>query len=37
MKDAKSITICGSLRFKEHIMKETERLELDGNCVLSIV
>lgn len=37
MKDAKVITICGSLKFKDEIIRVTEKLELEGNCVLSIV
>jgi hypothetical protein len=32
----KIITICGSLKFEEEIKYYTEKLELDGNCVLSI-
>jgi len=32
----KIITICGSLRFEEEIKSITEKLELEGNCVLSI-
>ena len=34
---AKVITVCGSLRFQNEIMKQTERLALEGNCVLSII
>lgn len=37
MKRPKVITICGSLRFQEQMMREAERLELDGNCVLSVI
>lgn len=37
MKDVKIITICGSLKFKEEIMEISEKLELENNCVLSIV
>ncbi|MCL2177130.1 MAG: hypothetical protein FWB72_04215 [Firmicutes bacterium] len=33
----KIIAICGSLRFKDTMIIETERLELEGNCVLSVV
>ena len=33
----KIITICGSLKFKNEIMKITEEMTLRGNCVLSIV
>jgi len=32
----KIITICGSLKFEEEIKYNTEKLELDGNCVLCI-
>jgi len=35
--DRKVITICGSLKYKEEIMRITEKLELEGNCVLSII
>ena len=34
---AKVITMCGSLKFKDEIIKQSEKLELDGNCVLSII
>ena len=34
---AKVITMCGSLRFQNEFIKESERLELAGNCVLSVV
>lgn len=37
MKDAKVITICGSLKFKDEMMKISEELELQGNCVLSVI
>ena len=37
MKRAKVITMCGSLRFQKEMIKEAERLELAGNCVLSVV
>jgi hypothetical protein len=33
----KVITICGSLRFEDVIKKYSEKLELEGNCVLSII
>ena len=33
----KVITMCGSLRFEDVIKKCTEKLALEGNCVLSIV
>lgn len=31
----KIITICGSLKFKEEMMEIAEKMELQGNCVLS--
>ena len=37
MDKAKVITICGSLRFLDEIKFHSARLELEGNCVLSIV
>ena len=33
----KVITVCGSLRFEDVIKNYTEKLELEGNCVLSII
>lgn len=33
----KIITVCGSLKFKDEIMKITEKMTLRGNCMLSIV
>jgi predicted house-cleaning noncanonical NTP pyrophosphatase (MazG superfamily) len=36
-KKMKVITICGSLKFEDDIKKYTQKLELEGNCVLSIV
>jgi predicted house-cleaning noncanonical NTP pyrophosphatase (MazG superfamily) len=33
----KVITICGSLKFEEIIKNYTQKLELEGNCVLGIV
>ena len=30
----KIITICGSLKFKDEMMKIAEKLELKGNCVI---
>ncbi|MCL1785905.1 MAG: hypothetical protein FWG39_02015 [Alphaproteobacteria bacterium] len=33
----KIITMCGSLRFESEIRYWSERLELEGNCVLSII
>ena len=33
----KIITVCGSLKYKEEIMKITEEMALQGNCMLSIV
>lgn len=37
MKKRKVITMCGSLKFMKEIIYHTERLELEGNCVLSII
>ena len=31
----KIITICGSMRFSEKMMEISEKLELEGNCVLT--
>lgn len=31
----KIITVCGSLRFKDEIMEISERMELEGNCVIT--
>lgn len=31
----KIITICGSLKFKDEMMKIAEKMELDGNCVIT--
>lgn len=31
----KIITVCGSLKFKEEMMKIAEEMELEGNCVLT--
>ncbi|MDR0411727.1 MAG: hypothetical protein LBH75_07120 [Treponema sp.] len=33
----KVITICGSLRFEEIMKNYAEKLELEGNCVLSVI
>jgi ACT domain-containing protein len=33
----KIITICGSLRFEQDMRYYTEKLELEGNCVLSVI
>ena len=33
----KIITICGSLKFKNEMMKMAEKLALDGNCVITPV
>jgi hypothetical protein len=33
----KIITICGSLKFQTQMVIEAERLELAGNCVLSVI
>ena len=35
MERKKIITVCGSLKFKEKIMREAIRLELEGNIVLT--
>lgn len=32
----KIITVCGSLKYKDEIMKITEKMALKGNCMLSI-
>jgi hypothetical protein len=37
MSKAKIITMCGSLKFIDEIKFNTERLALEGNCVLSII
>ena len=37
MEKAKVITICGSLKFEKEMRKEAERLELEGNCVISVI
>lgn len=31
----KVITVCGSLRFKNEMMKIAEKMELQGNCVIT--
>lgn len=31
----KIITVCGSLRFMKEIMEITEKMDLQGNCMLS--
>ena len=31
----KIITVCGSLRFQKEIMEISEKLELEGNCVIT--
>jgi hypothetical protein len=33
----KIVTICGSLKFKDDIIYWSEKLELEGNCVLGII
>lgn len=33
----KSITVCGSLRFMKEMMEITEKMDLQGNCMLSPV
>lgn len=37
MKKAKVITMCGSLKYMNKIMEHSEKLQLEGNCVLSII
>ena len=37
VKVMKIITMCGSLKFESDIRYWSERLELEGNCVLSII
>lgn len=34
MKKGKIITVCGSLRFYKEMMEITEKIELEGNCML---
>ena len=34
---AKVITMCGSLKFKDKFIEQAEKLELEGNCVLSVI
>ena len=29
------ITVCGSLKFQDEIMKVIEKMALDGNCILT--
>lgn len=33
----KIITICGSLKFKQEMIKISEEMELKGNCVLPVI
>lgn len=33
----KIITVCGSLKYKEEIMRITEEMTLQGNCMLSMI
>ena len=33
----KVITVCGSLKFKDEMMKITEEMELQGNCMISVI
>jgi hypothetical protein len=33
----KVITVCGSLKFEEIIKNYTEKLALEGNCVLGVI
>jgi len=37
MSKAKVITMCGSIKFMEEINVHAEKLELEGNCVLTII
>lgn len=37
MKKAKVICMCGSIKFLDEIIFYTEKLELEGNCVLGII
>ena len=37
MEKAKIITMCGSLKYSEKIMQETERLTLEGYNVISVI
>ena len=36
-KSMKIITVCGSLKFKDEMMKITEKMELQGNCMISVI
>jgi hypothetical protein len=33
----KIITVCGSLKFEQEMKYHAEKLELEGNCVLSVI
>ncbi len=33
----KIITICGSLKFQSEMMEIAEKMELQGNCVLTVI
>ena len=33
----KIITVCGSLKFEQEMKYYAEKLELEGNCVLSVI
>lgn len=33
----KIITVCGSLKFKDEMMEIAEKMELQGNCMLSVI
>ena len=33
----KVITVCGSLKFRDEMMKITEEMELQGNCMISVI
>jgi hypothetical protein len=37
MERAKVICMCGSLKFKDEFIKQSEKLELEGYCVLSVI
>lgn len=33
----KIITVCGSLKFRDEMMKITEKMELQENCMISVI
>ena len=37
MNKVKIITVCGSLKFQDEQMRQAERLELEGNAVISVI